>query len=244
MTFRVCSYNIQDGGTDRIAAIGAVISNLQPDAVAILEANNRTLAEQLAGELGMHLIFGEANCAAHIGWLTRVPVHHWENHRPSTLAKTLLEIVIDRDGQPLHLFATHLGSRWEAPKPVTEIPVILDRLRGLGDVPHLLVGDFNALTPHDPVGTPPQGQQKRGDAIDGSPRLAIRALQEAGYTDCYRALHAREPGYTYLATHRWLRLDYIFASPQVATHLSACNVDDATATRIASDHLPLWASFR
>jgi len=49
MTFRVCSYNIKDGGTNRIAAIGAVIRNLQPDAVAILEANNRTLAEQLAG---------------------------------------------------------------------------------------------------------------------------------------------------------------------------------------------------
>lgn len=228
---------------DRLPAIGAVIRNLQPDVVAILEANNRTRAEQLAQELGMRLVFGEANCAAHIGWLTRIPVHYWENYHPDSLAKTLLEIVIDWDGQPLHLFATHLGSRWEVPKPVTEIPIILDRLRRLGDLPHLLVGDFNALAPHDPVGIPPHGQQMRGDAIDGSPRLAIGALQEAGYMECYRALHAREAGYTYLATHRWLRLDYIFASPQVAIHLAACDVDEAMATRSASDHLPIWASF-
>ena len=245
MTFRVCSYNIQEGGGDRLAALTGVIGHLQPDALALVEANDRAVAERLAGEFDMHLVFGEANCAAHIAWLSRFPILHWENYHPLTLAKTLLAIEIAWSGVPLHLFATHLGSRWDRPQPATEIPVILDRLRRLGDVPHILVGDCNALAPQDPVGTRPDGVVKRGDAVEGSPRLAIRALLDAGYTDCYRALHSQEPGYTYPATHPWLRLDHVFASSQLAIHLAACDVgSDAAEAHSASDHLPLWASFR
>lgn len=59
----------------------------------------------------------------------------------------------------------------------------------------------------------PPGVEKRGEARPGAERRAIRLLVDAGYVDCYRALHPEEAGYTYPSDAPWLRLDYIFSSP-------------------------------
>lgn len=240
---KVLSYNICEGGTDRLPAIAAVIQRQQPDAVALLEANSHAGAVALAHDLGMHLAFGEANCGYHVAWLSRSPIRRHTNHRHPALAKTLLEIELEWKGTPLHLFATHLASRHEPPEPVDEIRVILDLLVPLAVRSHLLVGDFNALRPGDPTGEPPAGVIKRGEATAGAARLAIGRLVDAGYVDCYRALHPRAPGYTYPAGAPWLRLDYIFASPPLAVHLAECDIVTGAATARASDHLPVWATF-
>ena len=121
---------------------------------------------------------------------------------------------------------------------------MLEALASAGDAPHLLVGDLNALAPDDPVGEPPPGVEKRGEAVEGVPRLAIGPLLEAGYVDCYRALHPAEPGYTYLAATPWLRLDYAFASPALAARLVECDVVVGDPAGQASDHLPVRAEFR
>jgi exonuclease III len=124
---------------------------------------------------------------------------------------------------------------------VDEVPAILDLLRPLAGQPHLLVGDLNALCPGDPVGTPPRGEEKRGDALPGAPRRAIRLILDAGYVDCYRSLHPETPGYTYPSHALWLRLDYIFASPPMAARLYACDVVMGEEAERASDHFPIWA---
>src|SRR5207248_10390662 len=102
---------------------------------------------------------------------------------------------------------------------------------------------LNALRPGDPVGTPPAGEARRCDAVDGAPRVAIRRMLEAGYIDCFRRLHPRR-GFTYPSQWPWLRLDYIFASPRLAPYVDRCDVMDTRRARCASDHLPVWASFR
>lgn len=61
MPWHVLSYNILNGGQERLPHIANVIRRSQPDAVALLEANSRPNAEWLARELDMHLTFGEAN---------------------------------------------------------------------------------------------------------------------------------------------------------------------------------------
>ncbi len=243
-TFRVLSYNIAEGGEGRLPEIVAVIRAHQPDAVALVEANSRANVEQLARDLEMDAVFAEANSGYHIAWLSRLPIRRWRNDRLLSLAKTLLGIELHWHDAPLHLFATHLGSRWDVPQPITEIPVILETLRPLADQPLALVGDFNALAPDDPVGTLPAGVVKRGEAVDGVPRPVIPLLHAAGYEDCYRRLHPREPGFTYPADAPWLRLDYILASPPLAACLIACAVDDSEKARRASDHLPIWAEFQ
>jgi endonuclease/exonuclease/phosphatase family metal-dependent hydrolase len=191
----------------------------------------------------MQLVFGEANRGVHLAWLSRRPIHQSKNHRLPLLAKTLLEIVVEWEGMVVRLFATHLASRWDPRPPAEEVPAILAVLRPLAEQPHLLVGDFNALHPDDAVGIPPHGVEKRGDALPGAPRQAIRYILDAGYLDCYRLLHPGEPGYTYPSDAPWLRLDYLFATPLLARRLVACDVVADEQACGASDHLPVWAEF-
>jgi exodeoxyribonuclease-3 len=241
---KVLSYNIAEGGAGRLREIAAVIARQRPDAVALIEANSHANAAELAERLGMALAFGEANCDYHLAWLSRTPIRSVTNHRHPGLAKTLLEIDVGGDDGPLHLFAAHLASRHEPMEPAEEIPIILDLLNAVGARPHLLVGDFNALRAGDPIGTPPPSVVPRGEAVTGAPRPAFGQLLAAGYVDCYRHCHPRAAGYTYPAAAPWLRLDYLFANPTLAARLERCDrVVSATAVR-ASDHLPVWATFR
>jgi len=243
MTLRVLSYNLREGGGDRLAGIGDIIRRQRPDAVALVEATSRaTLA--LARDLGMKLMFGEANGEYHVAWLSRLPIRRIENHRLAVLAKTLLEIEVVWAGDPLRLFATHLASRHDPHSPAEEIPAILDVLSRVAESPHLLMGDFSALSPGDLIGTPPHGEEKRGEAVEGVPREAIRLVLEAGYTDCFRTVHPADPGYTYPSTTPWLRLDYIFASAEMAPRLRSCDIVIGKEAERASDHVPIWAEFQ
>lgn len=241
---KIASYNIQEGGESRLEEIVTAIRQIQPDAVALLEAMDLAALDMLAQELAMQPVLGEASNGVHLAWLSRLPVHCSQNHRSDALAKTLLEIEIEWEGVPLRLFATHLASRHDRQVPEDEVKAILEVLSLSHEYPHLLVGDFNALRPGDPTGAPPQGVKKRGDAVPGALRNAIRQILDAGYTDCYRSLHPSPPGYTYPSNHPWLRLDYIFASPQMAARLVECNIVKTTTTLRASDHLPIWAHFQ
>jgi exodeoxyribonuclease-3 len=250
MTLKVLSYNIWCGGDGRLPEITAIIRRQQPYAVALMEASSRANAEALARDLGMQLAFGEANNEAHIAWLSRLPIQQVTNYRQTALTKTMLEIEVDWEGAPLHLFATHLASRHDVQWPQEEVRVILGILRPLAGQPHLLVGDLNAFGPDDPVGTPPGDEEQPGQVVNGVPRRpidirrqAIRLLLDAGYVDCYRTLHLQSPGYTYPSAAPWLRLDYVFASPEMAARLWACDLVMGADAEQASDHLPVWAEF-
>lgn len=244
MTFTVMSYNIKEGGEGRLPLIVDIIKEQHPDAVALLEANSHPAVERLARDVEMRVAYGDANSAFAVAWLSRMPIERAQNHRFAALAKTLLEIEVAWAGDTVHLFATHLAARGDVRQPADEVPVILDALRPLTDQPHLLAGDFNALRPGDPVGAPPQGVEKWGDARPGAPRQAIQLIMDAGYTDCYRMLHPQEPGYTYPSGAPWLRLDYIFATPRMAARLHTCEIVTGGHAPRASDHLPLRAEFR
>lgn len=241
---KVLSYNILNGGQRRLHEIAGVIQRQQPDVVALLEANRRWSAMILARRLRMQLVFARANSNFHVAWLSRIPVRRSQNHRIPGLAKTLLEIEVPWDGTPIRLFATHLAGGADTIHPAEEVPILLDVLGPVSDQPHLLVGDLNAIHPEDPIGPPPPGWEPMGDSIDGDPRQAIRTILDAGYTDSYRTLHPETPGNTYPAKRPWLRLDYIFAPPCVASRLEAAGIVEGEEARLASDHLPVWASFR
>ncbi len=246
MPLRVLSYNILFGGEDRLPQIGNVIRMHRPDVVALLEANSRSNAGRLAQELGMQLVFGEANSEFHVAWLSCLPVLWTENHRLPVLAKTLLEIEVLWEDTPIHLFATHLiagRDKKSGQHRVEEMRTILNILQSPHGWPHLLVGDMNAIHPADQVGVP-AFMDETAPEIGYISREVISLLLQAGYVDCYRQLHPTEPGYSYKVPNLWLRLDYIFASPQLAPRLHACDLASGPEAMIASDHLPIWAEFR
>ena len=89
------------------------------------------------------------------------------------------------------------------------------------------------------------------DAVAGGyvPRWVVRRLLDAGYTDCYAALHPdpRTRAFTCPQPEVAGRIDYIFASPPLARRLVCCEVLTDAPTRPvtrASDHRPVLARFR
>lgn len=236
---KVLSYNIQEGGRDRVTTIAGLIADQQPDAVALMEATHPASMRLIADQVHMQVVFGHANCDYHIAWLSRLPIRHSHNYRLAALTKTLLQIDVVWQETIVPLFATHLASRWDGCAPLDELPAVLGVLAARRGRPHLLVGDFNALRPGDAIGLPPPGMEPRGDAQEGAPRRAIAMLLGAGYVDTYRELHRREPGYTYPSSAPWLRVDYHFASPELAMRLKESDVVTSEQAAYASDHFPV-----
>jgi len=79
-----------------------------------------------------------------------------------------------------------------------------------------------------------------------APRGSIALLRGAGYVDCFRAQNPGAKGFTCPAEVPAGRIDYIFASPELAATLSACSVvtgGDGINGADASDHLPVVADF-
>src|SRR5579883_1983508 len=159
-SFTVMTYNILVGGKDgRMPAIEAVIRHHAPDVVGLQEANDPSAVRELAERLGMEHIIGYARSGYHVALLSRWPIRAWAQHGCPVFQKGLVEAVIDLPGepQPWHIFVCHLtadffrGHRSERQR-VAEMRAIID---GMADarkngVPHLLMGDFNTLTPGEP----------------------------------------------------------------------------------------------
>lgn len=251
MVLRVLSYNILAGGEGRLPQLLRVIQNQQADVVALLEARSRPHLEVLARALKMDLVCGEANNGLdHVAWLSRLPIVRAKDHRVPIFAKTLLEIEIVADGTPLILFATHLkaGRDWEKEqRRVAEVQAILEILQARAGQPHLLVGDLNSLHPQDQLDAAlyltTEPGERSDDLYDTQRRRALLPLLSAGYVDCYRALHPTEAGYTYKLPTPGLRLDYMFASPDLAQRLAACEIVTGGEAETASDHYPIRAEF-
>ncbi len=77
-------------------------------------------------------------------------------------------------------------------------------------------------------------------------RSSISLLRKAGYVDCFRLKNPKDPGFTCPAASLAGRIDYIFASPELAERLSASYVvTEGNGLRgdEASDHLPVLAEF-
>ena len=79
-----------------------------------------------------------------------------------------------------------------------------------------------------------------------APRGSISLLRKAGYIDCFRLKNPNDPGFTCPAASLSGRIDYIFASPELAERLSASYVvaeGNGLRGDEASDHLPVFAEF-
>jgi endonuclease/exonuclease/phosphatase family metal-dependent hydrolase len=225
---RVLTWNIWNGGEGRLRAIERVLRAHDADVVALQEANDHSAAERLAARLGMELVYGEANSAFAVAWLSRLAIVRCENHRLAVLDKTLLEVELE----DALLFTTHLSAgrrHVDEPRRVAEVDAILSCIGGRESV---LVGDFNAVHPDDEIGEPPPEEE-----LDQASRRPIELVLEAGFTDCYRAVNPHARGWTYLAHRLWARLDYVFASQR--WNVRRCEV--VTDAGLASDHHPVVA---
>lgn len=79
-------------------------------------------------------------------------------------------------------------------------------------------------------------------------RWSVQHLLNSGYTDCYRAVHPDDDGFTCATWMPACRIDYLFADPGLAPCLVDSDViggprrPDSEAA-VASDHFPVVAEF-
>ena len=79
-----------------------------------------------------------------------------------------------------------------------------------------------------------------------APRGGIDLLNRAGYVDCFRVLHSNKQGFTWPAPIPSGRVDFIFASTELASQLQCADVivdGEGLSASQASDHLPIFADF-
>lgn len=113
-------------------------------------------------------------------------------------------------------------------------------------VPVVLAGDFNVVPTDRDIYASTSWDD---DALlQPESRSAFKRLMRQGWTDAFRALHPKAPGYSFwdYMRKRWerdagLRIDLLLLSPDVARRLQAAGVDrEVRGKPNASDHAPVW----
>ena len=258
---RVLAYNLEFGGRGREEAIYAVLAHLDADLIALTEADDPEVVAALARRLGLYHVWAEGSGDRHIATLSRYPIKRWQVYNKPPLSQAVLqtehEVGSGRfssgrfNNDYFTLYNVHF-------LPYLLLPFELHRYRAVGallklirrqpPVPHLILGDLNAIGPGDRVLqhlNPVRMQKTMRWQLGIVFKLAVPRLLRAGYTDCFRYLYPREDGFTwYTRGHRTTRYDYILADASLITHLRRCEViDNLEAIPEASDHFPLLAEF-
>ena len=113
--------------------------------------------------------------------------------------------------------------------------------------PLALMGDYNIIPEEKDVHDP---KLWINDALfQPQSQAALRRIENLGYTDAFRALHAEGGRYTFwdYQAGAWrknngIRIDHILLSPQGADRLKACDIDKHVREGDKpSDHVPVWA---
>jgi endonuclease/exonuclease/phosphatase family metal-dependent hydrolase len=327
-TIRVATYNILLGGERRRDLVRNVLRRVDADVVALQEVREIDRVRDLADELGMEIFLGEPSDPAspmHTAILTRLPVRGWRNRRHhGRMLRSHLHCDIETGGDDVPFVGVHclhLAARFgdrnkgEA-RRIREIGAVLTDIADEPALPHMLIGDFNALSPGDDIlatsffrrmndlrragllvagangilvplapddnGTD-NGLADRWRRAGVDPRLlggipvlprvvspltvglpvsramdrflgrlierwTVERLLKEGYVDCYRRVHPRARGLTCATWQLSARVDYVFATHDLAAHVLGADVvggrtwPDPDAA-VASDHYPVVAEF-
>ncbi len=301
---RILSYNILVGATRRVNELTNMITAANPDIVGLVEATNPHVVEELARRLGMQHVmsaYPQHLQDWQVALLSRLPIISSKTHlNLQDMNKPVLEVCLEEpDGTQFTVFVTHLSADfshgWAGDairrREVRELIRIMGVYSG---TPHLVMGDFNSLSPGDPFKASAllryivkldKDYQKNPSSTIGhpyldfvvppplriftpllriiprskllcwlfdaaaslyAPRGCISLLKNAGYIDCFRKLNPAAKGFSCPSGAPAGRIDYIFASPELAQDLSLCYIPtegNGTAGEAASDHLPVVAEF-
>jgi exodeoxyribonuclease III len=116
--------------------------------------------------------------------------------------------------------------------------------------PVVLAGDHNVVPTY--LDIYPTKSWDRDALLQPESRAAYQRLLSQGWTDAIRALHPKEPMFTFwdYKRNRWerdggLRLDHILLTPTLTERLQDVGVDRQTRGMDgASDHAPVWVKLR
>lgn len=243
---RLLSYNIKRGGAGRENALLSVIRPCAPDIVVFQEATDPAVIERLAAEAG--LPHWGAMPKLSLGFMSRLPISHFQWHRPRLSRHAFLELV--PEGMSFRVFGVHLSAvfaAWTERRRMMELRSLLRSIKEQQEGFHALVGDFNTVTPGELLDFRELPQKVRATVWLSGGRIRWRTVQivrDAGYADAFRALHPEDPGLTLPTTTPQVRLDYLFVPSAHLPRVASCQVVRSEAAQQASDHFPLLAEIR
>ncbi len=255
------TYNILDGGEDRFDKLLAVMREADPNIIALQEANDEEILDNLGRELEMQAVLVEGNRGYNLGLLSRYPISEVESPLdPAIFHHGYLQAKLDTPLGPVKALVAHLKPGYSPADEEfrqREVAAILAAMQPDFEGLSFLAGDFNTMSPQDVMKLEdwPLHWRVYLATLGGDiGRAAITEVLAAGYTDSYRQLYPPadpnapeksryQPGYTLPAYKPNIRLDYLFTSPRLATHLQSCEVFSSSQAKAASDHLPLVADF-
>jgi exodeoxyribonuclease-3 len=253
MTLRLMTWNIKNGGGDRLPDITGVIHREQPDVVCLQELQHfhrygRRL-HRLAQEAGMTVHLAPAGFAQPVAVLVR-PTRRilrrsairWRLHHAVAIA------VVETMAGPLTVVSAHLNP-FSPYRRYREARWLSARYRGDRRMT-LIAGDMNGLDP-DTDHTAALDRvhslyRQRHLGPDGAPDTrALSAFRAAGFTDLWAAVGSGDGRTvpTGFAGREFgaMRLDYLLATRSLAARAERAWVLRDETTSQASDHYPLRA---
>jgi exodeoxyribonuclease-3 len=246
VTFRLLTYNIRRGGTDRAGAIARVIAACRPDVVLLQEAIDPATVGRLAEATGMAASGSFAKQS--LGFLSRERITHVSWHRPRVSRHAFIEII--PADETIRIFGVHLSAvhaAWTEHRRVFELRALLRTVARRQGGFHVLAGDFNTLAPGELLTVGRLPFRLRPFVWLSGGRIRWRTIQtvlDAGYVDAYRLKHPGEPGMTMPTWDPHVRLDYVFVPDSAAGRVIACDVVTSHDAASASDHFPVVADLQ
>jgi endonuclease/exonuclease/phosphatase family metal-dependent hydrolase len=241
VTLRVLSYNIRYGGHGREAAIAAVLEAAAPDVVVFQEATDPAVIERIARLSGMSA-WG-ARRGQSLGYASRVHPDDVSWHWPRSSRHAFLELL--PAGTGLRVFGVHLSAihaAWTERRRVREVVALLDAIEAWRDAPHVLVGDFNTLSPGELLDMQRLPARLRPFVWLSGGQIrwqVVSRMLDSGYVDV-AATCERVPTPTFPTWGPHLRLDYAFVPRARASDVRGYRVlTEPSEVPAASDHMPI-----
>ncbi|HMB95101.1 MAG TPA: endonuclease/exonuclease/phosphatase family protein [Tepidisphaeraceae bacterium] len=247
------SYNILDGGAGRAPKLADVIASQRPDIVALVEADDASVVEQIAGDLNMdflHARAGRKGSAILSRWNIRQTIDH-AALRDENLKSLLEATIVDPSGREWIVGIVHLAAHArekDEQKRERQIELVLDIFSEYRKTnrPHLLAGDFNSNSPIqqiDPQQCKPETRQEWQANGGGIPRRVVQKILDADYIDTLAAFdlpQAKTNG-SFSTDFPGQRVDYIFAFGIEAPKIKQAWIEKSPLAKEASDHFPIGA---
>ncbi|MDB5178998.1 MAG: putative endonuclease/exonuclease/phosphatase-family protein [Patescibacteria group bacterium] len=253
---KLMTYNILNGGGDRLGLIAKIINESSPDFLTINEANgfdenhNKKLKD-LSHATNMpyyHLaLSGEYDY--HVAVLSKLPLKHIDELHP--MMRAGISVVLDSDIGEISIIGAHLTPYSESLR-LPEINLLITNQRGHAN--RILMGDMNSLSKNDNYSHSivqyfNEPQLKQFTKNENLQFEIIEAIEASDYVDAAVEL-GRQSENTLPASsnkdiaHANTRLDYIFVSPSLKSKLAGYSVIKNELTEQASDHYPVLVELR
>ena len=247
------TFNILEGGIDgaglRIDFIIDVIKEVQPDFLALQEANNfdkddNALLKKVSSEIDLpyHALSSgsirESGKRYHVVSLSRFPLREIHTFSNFLFKCAVLSVIIDSPLGELSICNLHLDVNSRDSR-VREARAVLDYQSKFKK--SVILGDFNSLSHFDHYEDLSAEEFTTYDLTS----YTTTDLFNKDYVDSVARLNVNDRrthptiGVGHPISKSPIRIDYIFVTPSLTTHLKSATVIKTSTSEKASDHYPV-----